>query len=61
MKKFLLVLIILLIGLILYDLTNIDYTDLSSEANQRLYLRLVANVLLLFAQAYTYRRHAKKS
>ena len=61
MKKFLLVLIILLIGLILYDLTNIDYTDLSSEANQQLYLRLAANMLLLFAQAYSYRRHAKNS
>ena len=60
MKQFALVLIILLTGLILYNLTNIDYTDLSSEANQQLYLRLVANVLVLFSLAFSYRRYTSK-
>ncbi|WP_299988901.1 hypothetical protein [uncultured Pontibacter sp.] len=62
MKKFALVLIILLIGLIIYNLTNIDFTDsLTSVLNQHVYMRLVANVLVLISLVFSYRRYSRKT
>ncbi|GGG13408.1 hypothetical protein [Pontibacter amylolyticus] len=62
MKKFALVLIMLLIGLIIYNLTNIDFSgSLTSVPNQQVYMRLVANVLVLLSLAYSYRRYSKRT
>ncbi|MBF8962842.1 hypothetical protein I0P70_06275 [Pontibacter sp. FD36] len=62
MKKFALVLIILLIGLIIYNVTNIDFTDsLTSVPNQHVYMRLVANVLVLISLVFSYRRYSRKT
>lgn len=62
MKKFALVLIILLIGLIIYNLTNIDFSgSLTSVPNQQVYMRLVVNVLVLLSLAYSYRRYSKRT
>ncbi|MCP2045459.1 hypothetical protein [Pontibacter sp. HSC-36F09] len=62
MKKFALILIVLLIGLIIYNLTNIDFTgSLTSVPNQQVYMRLVANVLVLLSLVYSYRRYSKRT
>ncbi|PVY39415.1 hypothetical protein [Pontibacter virosus] len=62
MKKFALVLIILLIVLIIYNITNIDFSDsLTSVPNQHVYMRLVANVLVLLSLVYSYRRYSKRT
>lgn len=52
----------LLIGLIIYNLTNIDFSgSLTSVPNQQVYMRLVANVLVLLSLAYSYRRYSKRT
>ncbi|PKV62859.1 hypothetical protein [Pontibacter ramchanderi] len=61
MKKFALILIVLLIGLIVYNATNIDFSDsLASVPNQHVYMRLVTNVLVLISLIYSYRRYSRK-
>lgn len=62
MKKFALVLIVLLIGLIIFNITLVDFSDsLTSKANQHVYVRLVANVLVLISLAFSYRRYSRKT
>ena len=62
MKKFALILIILLVGLIIYNVTNIDFRDsLTSVPNQHVYMRLVANVLVLISLVFSYRRYSRKT
>ncbi|WP_299701607.1 hypothetical protein [uncultured Pontibacter sp.] len=62
MKKFALILIVLLIGLIIYNITNIDFSDsLTSVPNQQVYMRLVANILVLISLVYSYRRYNRKT
>ncbi|MBX0332245.1 hypothetical protein K3G39_03260 [Pontibacter sp. HSC-14F20] len=62
MKKSALILIVLLISLIIYNVTNIDFSDsLTSVPNQHVSIRLVANVLVLFSLVYSYRRYSRRT
>ncbi|MDO6391675.1 hypothetical protein Q4E40_16185 [Pontibacter sp. BT731] len=62
MKKFALILIVLLIVLIIYNLTNLYFSDpLTSVPNQQVYMKLVANTLVLFSLIFSYRRYSKRT
>jgi uncharacterized membrane protein YbhN (UPF0104 family) len=61
MKKIILILIGLFVALLIYNITNIDFSDsLKSVPNQQVYLRLLTNVLMLIALAYNYRRYSRR-
>jgi hypothetical protein len=62
MKKFALLLIILLVGWIGYNISTINFSDsLTSVPNQHVYMRLVANILVLISLSISYWLFSKRA
>lgn len=59
MKKVYPFLIVAAIGLLIYNISRLDYAVLASQQNQKVYMSLASNVLILASLSLSYYRYRK--
>ena len=59
MKKVYPFLIVATIGLLIFNIARVDYTLLSSKENQKVFISLASNVLILASLSLSYYRYRK--
>mgnify|MGYP003578061175 CR=1 len=59
MKKLYPFLIVAAIGLMIFNIARVDYTSLSSKENQKVYIALASNTLILASMSVSYYRYRK--
>ncbi|WP_018479152.1 hypothetical protein [Pontibacter roseus] len=60
MKKFALILIVLIICMLGYNLSQIDFSALTSVPNQRIYINLAGNLMILLSVVLTYMSYSRR-
>ncbi|MER2998374.1 hypothetical protein [Pontibacter populi] len=61
MKRFALTLIVLISAIAVFNLTQLNYADLTADNNYMLYLNLAGNILILISLVISYVRLSKET